>query len=72
MLVIVVVVERKGEGNHGVLGAKKKSYIIRGLEQISDSPNSPPPPQPISYERSLKVMWFDLPRHFLPSFDHML
>ena len=44
MLVIVVVVERKGEGNHGVLGAKKKSYIIRGLEQISDSPNSPPPP----------------------------
>ena len=33
MLVIVVVVERKGEGDHGVLGGGKKiSYIIRGLE----------------------------------------
>ena len=31
-LVIVAVVERKGEGDHGVLGGGKKSYIIRGLE----------------------------------------
>ena len=30
MLVIVVVVERKGEGNHGVLGAEKNILHHQG------------------------------------------